>query len=280
MRQRLDCVRDRVVVLRRAQRLERLAGIALGHDGLPLLGEQSRLRPVEPGARIGLGHVTTGGERLRDDALGRSEVATVGERVAEHRGETDVLQDVRRFLVRVDAPLQQRDRRTQLAGRRVRTREALGDRRVLDRIEPTGLERFLQQLDRVAGPALVQRHLAEAAEGQGALGIDDRAGARGLVQLFCRVEVVETQCQLRLEERRSPGVGSEGTGREVVGVDVEAPTEAAQELEGRGAVAGLDARDVRARAPADGGECRLTQTGAFARSTQSPPHSHGLIDVA
>ena len=151
---------------------------------------------------------------------------------------------------------------------------------MLDGIEPAGLERLLQQLDRVAGPALVQRDLAEAGQRLRALGVDDRAGARGLVQLVRSREVVEAQRQLRLEERRGAGLGSDGAGREIVGVDAEAPAEPAQELQGGRAVAGLDARDVRTRTPADGGECRLAQAGALARSTQSPPDRYWVVDVA
>jgi hypothetical protein len=201
VRERLDRVRDCVVVLGRAQGLERLARVALGRRRLSLLGEEPRLRPVEAGARVRVGDVAADRERLRNDALGSAEIAAVGQRVARHRGEAHVLEHVRRALVDVEAALEQGDRGTQLTGRRVRTGEAFGDPRVLDRVEATGLDRGFEAFDRVARLPLVEGDVAQARERLRPLGGGDCGHERVLVEPPGALEVVEAQRELRLEER-------------------------------------------------------------------------------
>jgi hypothetical protein len=279
VRKRLDRMRDRVVVLRRTQGLERLARIALGRGGLALLGEQPRLRPVEAGTRVRLGDVPTDGKRLRNDTLRTAEVAAVGQRIPHHRGEANVLEHVRRGLVDVEAALEERDRGAEFTGGGERTGEAFGNRRVLDGIESARVDRRFEELDRVARPPLVERDLAEPGERLRPLRGRDRSGERLLVEPPCAFEIVETKRELRVEEPGRLCLRGDGAGRKVVRADAEPAAEPAQKLERRRPPADLEPRDVGTRATADRGEPRLREAGALTSFAKSPPRSHRVVDM-
>ncbi len=140
-------------------------------------------------------------ERVRDDAFGAGEVAVVGQRVAEHRGEADVLEGVGGVGVFLDAALEQGDRRPGLPDGAVGAGEALGERGLLDDVGAGELDRLGQERDRLAAVPLPQRDTAEACEAlatHGAGGL--LVGECVPVQTAGLREVVETQRDLGVEQ--------------------------------------------------------------------------------
>ena len=227
VRERLDRVRDRVAVLGHPQRLERLSRIALGGRRLCLLGEQPRLRPVETGASVGIDDIVAACKCPGDDSLGAGEITVVGERVAEHRREPDVLEDVVGGLVSLDAPLEQRDRRAELADRAVGTGEALGDARPFDDVGSPDLDRLFEQFDRIAVASLAECKLPETRQRLGPRQAVRLTAQRLLVETPCSRQVIETERDFRIEPRRLGRIARDRSGRQVVGADTRAACRAA-----------------------------------------------------
>ena len=122
-------------------------------------------------------------------------------------------------------------------------------------------------------------HLAEAL-----VGPPPRLVGAGLledlrVELLGAAEIVEPERDLRLQQPASRLRGAVlGPGGEPVLGHAEAVAELPEQLKRGDPVAGLDAGDVRGRAPGEG-ELALAQSGPLAGGAEAPAHRRWVIDV-
>ena len=246
------------------------------------IGEPSE-RPVEPNARVGVGHRVCLVERRVEHGLGALEVAEVGERVAEVGREANLRGEVfRRILAHLgQAALENLDGTVGPAGGGVSAAERREDVGPATRRDRRQLETRLEPLDRVGVASRRGRRQPERdvrARGRDHVAGGHRCVAQRLELLLGFTRLVgEPELELGVGDAKLAlvGVADLRAGLEVVGRDAELLGEHPQRLDRRAARAGLDSRDVGVR-DAGARQLALRQPALVAQASQALADRLGL----
>src|SRR5918992_639919 len=132
-------------------------------------------------------------ERPTEQLLGPAEVAAVDERVSEQHRELDRRDDVTSALGGVEAALEDRDRRFELADHRVGAPEAVRELGVIGFAVAREREGLFEELDCLARLAFAESDLAQSDQGGNPVARLDARDVRGRAAGECELALTQSR---------------------------------------------------------------------------------------